>query len=138
MTAKTVKDIKGKPMTSKEERYLRSRVGKQNPFRVPEGYFDGFAARMTENLPEQNGKATAPVSPRRPRVVRMVLYAAACLCIAVLGSAVYWSKLSLQSAESGNAQMAVHTVTNTDVYVDAVADYTMMDNSDIYAYLSEE
>ncbi len=138
MTAKTVKDIKGKPMTSKEERYLRSRVGKQNPFRVPEGYFDSFAARMTENLPEQDGKASASVSPRRPRVVRMVLYAAACLCIAVLGSAVYWSKLSLQSTESGTAQVVTHTVASTDVYVDAVADYTMMDNSDIYAYLSEE
>ncbi len=125
-------------MTSKEERYLRSRVGKQNPFRVPEGYFDSFAARMTENLPEQDGKTAAVVSLRRPRVVRMVLYAAACLCIAVLGSVVYWSKLSLQSTESGTAQVVTHTVASTDVYVDAVADYTMMDNSDIYAYLSEE
>ena len=125
-------------MTSKEERYLRSRVGKQNPFRVPEGYFDSFAARMTENLPEQDGKAATVVSLRRPRVVRMVLYAAACLCIAVLGSVVYWSKLSLQSTESGTAQVVTHTVASTDVYVDAVADYTMMDNSDIYAYLSEE
>ncbi len=125
-------------MTSKEERYLRSRVGKQNPFRVPEGYFDGFAARMTENLPEQDGKAAVLATPRRSKVVRMVLYAAACLCIAVLGSAVYWSRLSLQSTESGTAQVAAHTVASTDVYVDAVADYTMMDNSDIYAYLSEE
>lgn len=125
-------------MTSKEERYLRSRVGKQNPFRVPEGYFDDFAARMMENLPEQDAKVAVTVSQRRPRVLRMVLYAAACLCIAVLGSVIYWGKLSLQTTESGTAQATVHTVVSTDVYVDAVADYTMMDNSDIYAYLSEE
>lgn len=126
-------------MTNKEERYLKSRIGKQNPFRVPEGYFDSFAERMMENLPEQEARTVVMSRPHRSRVLRTVLYAAACLCLAVLGTVIYWHKLSMQNVDSGSTTVAVHTTTNADAaYVDAVADYTMMDNTDIYAYLSEE
>ncbi len=125
-------------MTNKEERYLKSRIGKQNPFRVPDGYFDSFAERMMENLPEQEARTIVMVKPRRSKLLRTVLYAAACLCIAVLGTVIYWQKLSEQNIESNSAPVAVHTTTSSDAYVDAVADYAMMDNTDIYAYLSEE
>ena len=125
-------------MTNKEERYLKSRIGKQNPFRVPEGYFDSFAERMMENLPEQEARTIVMVKPRRSKVLRTVLYAAACLCIAVVGTVIYWQKLSMQNIESSSTPVAVHATASSDAYVDAVADYAMVDNTDIYAYLSEE
>lgn len=126
-------------MTNKEERHLKSRIGKQNPFRVPEGYFDSFAEQMMEKLPEQDARTVVMAKPHRSRAVRTVLYAAACLCLAVLGTVIYWHKLSVQNVDSGSTPVAVHSATNADAaYVDAVADYAMMDNTDIYAYLSEE
>jgi hypothetical protein len=36
-----------------EEMYIQEKVGKQNPFRVPEGYFDNLTAQVMQNLPEQ-------------------------------------------------------------------------------------
>lgn len=125
-------------MISKEEKYLKSRIGKQNPFRVPEGYFDSFVERMMENLPEQKARTVVMPKPRRSKMLRAVLYAAACLCVAVLGTVIYWQKLSVQSVESSTTPVAAHTSSSSDAYVDAVADYAMMDNTDIYAYLSEE
>jgi predicted anti-sigma-YlaC factor YlaD len=126
-------------MGNKEERYLRSKMGKPNPFRVPEGYFDNFAARMMESLPNDDGKAIEVKMPRRAHGMRVVLYAAACLCVAVLGAVVYWGKVAVPNAEANGNTVAVHTtVSSSDAYVDAVADYAMMDNTDIYAYLSAE
>ena len=40
-----------------EEKYIEEKVGKRNPFRVPEGYFDNLTAQIMESLPEQKPKA---------------------------------------------------------------------------------
>ena len=36
-----------------EELYIKSRMGDKNPFRVPEGYFDNFAADLMQKLPRK-------------------------------------------------------------------------------------
>ena len=36
-----------------EEEYLYSRMGKKNPFTVPEGYFEQLTAQILEKLPEK-------------------------------------------------------------------------------------
>ena len=66
-----------------EELYLKSRMGNENPFRVPEGYFDNFAAEMMRNLPEQ---------PQQSKFVRLrpFMYAAACLVVAILTATIYF------------------------------------------------
>ena len=40
----------------KENNDILSQIGKDSGFKVPENYFSDFAARMAENLPEQNIK----------------------------------------------------------------------------------
>lgn len=40
----------------KEENDLKQAYGTQAPFKVPEGYFDDFATRMMQMLPEQEAK----------------------------------------------------------------------------------
>lgn len=37
----------------KEEDEILKKCGKQNPFSVPEGYFDHFTRKVTEQLPEK-------------------------------------------------------------------------------------
>ncbi len=126
-------------MFSREEQYLKGKVGKSNPFRVPDGYFDDFASRIMESLPEQE-VPVAEVRPLRPRhALRVFLYAAACLCVAVFGAAIYFGKVSVATPDGSPTAVAQQSPSaSSDSYVDAVADYAMMDNTDIYAYLSGE
>ncbi len=113
-----------------EEKYLEQRIPKHNPFRVPEGYFDSFAAQVMERLPEQ-----APAKHEEPKAKRVLLrpwmYAAACLIVAVFCVAVYFSHINSESAQAPQ-QMAV-----TDSYIDEAVDYVMLDNAEIYSYLAE-
>ena len=83
-----------------EELYLRSRMGKENPFRVPEGYFDNFASQLMEKLPEKPamdgvGAERVMTEVRHTALIkhlRPLLYAAACLLIAVMSVTVYLTK----------------------------------------------
>lgn len=122
----------------KQEDYIRNTAGKGNPFKVPEGYFEQFAQRLEDRLPEE--PAFAPevfAAPRRRRLLPLFL-AAASVCIALFGATVWFTGMLHRSSQSEARTAAVaHTHTTTsDSYIDAVADYTMMDNSDIYAYLA--
>lgn len=109
-----------------EEMYIKSRMGNKNPFRVPEGYFDNFAAEMMKNLPEQ---------PKQSIVVRMRpwMYAAACLLVAVLTATIYFYAPDVTVQNIADASYP-----NSESYVEEVADYVMADNNDIYAYLASE
>ena len=70
-----------------EEKYIEERVGKRNPFQVPEGYFDSFADRMMQQLPERPVSVEASPKVRKPALtvrMRPWLYAAACMPLPVL------------------------------------------------------
>lgn len=101
-------------------------MGNKNPFRVPEGYFDNFAAEMMRNLPEQ---------PQQSKFVRLrpFMYAAACIVVAVLTATIFF----FPQHENAEQNMAAVSTT-TDTYVEDMADYVMADNNDIYAYLASE
>lgn len=121
-----------------EERYIRNKFGSANKFRVPEGYFDSFTTRLMDSLPEREA---CEIPVRRPLLARLrpLLYAAACLCIAIFSVAVYFARV--EPADDGHGDMAAvypQGTTYGDGYEDAVMDYAMIDNTDIYAYLSSE
>ena len=131
-----------------EELYLRSRMGKENPFRVPEGYFDNFASQLMEKLPGKPamdgvGAERVTTEVRHTALIkhlRPLLYAAACLLIAVMSVTVY---LTRSDMEADNQTMAVvaqtqDASTSSDAYFDEAADYAMLDNYDIYACLASE
>ena len=113
---------------SNEEVYIGHQVGKHNPFRVPEGYFDTLTQQVMARLPEQ------PVAPvARQRWLRPWLYAAACACVAIFSVTLYFAK--------PDGQQVATTVTpavNESSYVDQAFDYAMIDNQDIYACLTSE
>jgi hypothetical protein len=111
-----------------EELYIKSRMGDKNPFRVPEGYFDNFTAGMMQMLPEQE-------APKKSLIVRLrpLMYAAACLLVAIFTVAVYFSE------PDTSRQNVASVVEPADTYdVDEAADYMMADNNDIYALLASE
>ena len=104
-----------------EEKYLKERIGQRNPFRTPDGYFDQFADQLMARLPNSQ-----PSARRMP--LRRWLYAAACFVGVLLMFSVYHFQ------EDGDAQQ----VAATETYLDEVANYAMMDNSDIYLALAED
>jgi len=107
-----------------EEKYLRERVGQENPFRTPEGYFDQFTANIMAQLPDK-----APVAKKVAMPLRHWFYAAACVAALVVMA----FSFHFHAASDTPQQVAV-----SENYIDEAADYAMLDNSDIYQLLAEE
>lgn len=121
-----------------EEKEIQERFGKENPFRVPEGYFDQLTDRVMAQLPEREQQAEQiSLSDRHPKsrlvALRPWLYAAACTIAVVVMGVTF---LSHDSAEE--QPLASTSTTNTESqYIDDAADYVMLDNAEIYACLAE-
>ena len=112
-----------------EEKYLNERMSKQNPFRVPEGYFDDFATQVMAKLPERESQ---PVVAKRVSFLRPWMAVAASLVVAIFSVAVYFTPVGGQQEQPQQASATV-----SDAYMDAAADYAMIDNAEIYAYFVE-
>lgn len=119
-----------------EEKYLREKMGQSNPFKTPEGYFDQFTDRLMKQLPEERQK------PAIVRLLRPMLYAAVFVGILILGATFVFNN-SQSSDTQQNLALATHktaepsAVTYSDTYIEDAANYAMIDNEEIYAYLSD-
>lgn len=111
-------------MTTQEEIKITELGGRQNPFRVPEGYFESFDERLFARLPQQ--KQAKVVSLRR----NLWRYAAAIVVVLGVGSALYWHR------DSATTLAYSEEAAQEEYYNDAL-DYAMVDNSEIAAYLTE-
>lgn len=113
-----------------EEKYISDKLGRRNPFTVPEGYFEQLTARVMEQLPERRQKA-------RRVWMRPVWWAAAAVC-ALFVSTAAWLVIPSESQQAQGQVAEVHQQGQPDdAYFDAAADYVMLDNQDIYACLSD-
>ena len=121
-----------------EEKYLIERVGKQNPFKVPEGYFDTLASQVMAKVDAEKGAQVVEIrKAKKAKTVwlRPLLYAAACGCVLFVSVASYLSHEDQSIAAPTESAVAVQTM---DYSFDEAADYMMIDNQDIYACLSSE
>ena len=60
-----------------EETFIQQELGKRNPFKVPEGYFEQLGDRVMASLPECR-EDSKPVRKPLLVVLRPWVYAAAC------------------------------------------------------------
>ncbi len=128
----------------KEEDILRKKVGKTNPFQVPESYFDSFTEQLMNALPEP---AATPATPIRKPLIRRIgfhtLCAAASICaLAVLGTTLYLRPADAegQTATSPSIELMADNadfVYFSEEYIDDALDYAMVDNQEIAYYLTE-
>ena len=102
---------------TREENILKERFGKENPFKVPDGYFDHLTERIMENLPEQE--------------VRV---------IDIRSRQTLWQKLPLRKSKvvAHAKQHEQKAVSSEDAAFNEMADYAMIDNETIYASLIAE
>ncbi len=121
-----------------EEKYIKECSGCENPFRVPTGYFEQITDCVMAQLPSREVQSnTAEVLPLRAKrhhvTLRRWLYAAACIVIVAIMSVSFLFNKPSQADES----ILVSTVSADSQYMDAAADYVMLDNAEIYACLTE-
>lgn len=114
-----------------EERYIREQIGRsENPFRVPDGYFETLTQRVMQQIPEEETPAVG--KPRTSRIValRPWLYAAACLVVVLVMSLTVAFR---QDASGTTLEAQAESAT----FMDDMVDYAMLDNAEIYACLSD-
>ena len=100
----------------REEQFLKEHVGKRNPFRVPEGYFDELPSQVLNRVRRQQ---------RRLVIRRFAVAAVLTGCVATVGM------LLLHTGSSSS------TVAENDTYMEEVLDYTLTTNLDIDSFLTE-
>lgn len=109
-----------------EEKYLLEKCGRENHFKVPEGYFEGVSSDVMSSIRKAHGR-------RKPmfRVLRPYIAAAACLLIAIFSINVYIGRNAADTEVQAQWQL-------NESYIDDVMDYAMLDNGDLYACMAEE
>lgn len=125
----------------KEENILKKKFGRENHFAVPDGYFDNFADKLMESLPESDARVInmrAESWWHRLPMRKM----AACLGTVVVLSAggVFYAnhtcKKQIPVAKAAPANITTPSQ-ESDTF-DQMVDYTMLDNQAIYASLVSE
>lgn len=96
---------------------LMQRVGKQQPFRTPDGYFDALPGRMMQRIKARQ---------RRKRFLHWAAAAALAGCIFGTGLMIHTASEKQDIAEGYSLQ-----------YIDDALDYSMINNMEIATYLTE-
>ena len=112
-------------------------MGKENPFRVPEGYFDTLKAEVMARV-DASPLPAVPAEKKKAKVVRLrpIHYAVAVSVCALFISVAAYVSFDKSSVDP-TAQQAVAQQDSYDSF-DAAADYIMVDNEAIYACLSSD
>lgn len=108
-------------MTEKE---LEKKFGKQNPFTVPEGYFEMLNQEVMAKV-----RMTKKQKSAKTIWFKAIAACAACVCVAVF---------VLSSLFNQNVNQDIAKAQISDTYVDDAVEYAMLDNGDLYAMMEEE
>ena len=130
-------------MSTKDKNILDA--GGKYPFKVSDEYFDNLAARIMEQIPEENQAPQADNARTETKVIDInahrnrqnmwikALSIAACFTLVVLLSIKFFPTLS--SEEEATAEMTAQEYTDDD-YNEDLMYYSMADYGDVYSYLS--
>ena len=120
----------------KEDTELKNRLGKENPFKVPEGYFENVIPEIMKQLPEieEQGQEEVTLWER----VKPWVYMVAMFCGLMFGLRVMMMD---NSAKTDNNIVSVSmndTLQNIpDEYIEPILDQAMMDDYTLYMYLTD-
>lgn len=130
------------------EEKLRKHIGKNEPFKVPEGYFENFAERLQCRIEQLPQKEKKPV--RRMRLVPKAWFAAAAsvVIVAAMGLSVMvpkWKNGEMAGPDSARAEIAQAKTQEGEApamemdynYLNEELDYAMIDDYEIAYYLTE-
>lgn len=110
-------------------------------YKVPEGYFDTLADRIMANIPEtpkqeEKQKKSAKIISLNTRIKIAVAAAIAGALISSVTIRLYQQDKKLADVNT-KTEMTTNSETYGEEYVNDYIDYAMVDEDDIYKYLSE-
>lgn len=108
-------------MTTNEEKVLLERCGRENPFRVPEGYFDTLPEKVMNRLPQRRRKKSV-----------WVKWSVAAVLIGCVGLATF----KVFDSPVDPSSLAVQDTDNEE-YIEDALNYSMINNLEIATYLTE-
>lgn len=124
-------------MTQKDEQYLTEHFGKKESFIVPGNYFDDVKKDLIDSLPLT--KHVVSIPHKKNKLLWAVGIAAS---LTLLCGSFATFLFNTQPNQDSKATDVSHTSMNAnfnqDTQIEAAADYAMLDDIDIYAYLSEK
>ena len=112
------------------------KVGKENVFRVPDGYFENLTSEVMSRLPEKETPAFIKKEPTKWERIKPWLYMTAMF----VGAALI---IRVASADRTPAtdQIAMDDTETTEVvsdeYISSVLDNSMLDDYSLYVYLTD-
>ena len=120
----------------KEEDTLLKKLGKENSFKVPDGYFENLTSQVMNKLPEKEKVAfkEEPVSTwtrLKPLLYMAAMFVGAALIIRVAST----EHKSVTVDEV--AVTEVDTELISDEMIDVALDRAMLDDYSLYVYLSD-
>lgn len=109
--------------------FIKDKYGKHQPFKVPAGYFEGLSGQIMA----RTGNKPVLKAHGLWGKYKKALLLAACLCAFAVSTAIY-----VYSAYDADEAVAKGSVPGgyDDHSIESIADYTMLDNEDIYALVS--
>lgn len=117
----------------KEETDLLKRCGTENPFTVPEGYFERFTEQLMEKLPEREAQPASKLTLWTR--VKPWVYMAAMFCGLMLSVRMFVGEKRSQSPAATSETTDFTEV--PDEYIDPIVNQTMMDDYTLYQYLTD-
>lgn len=128
----------------KEEDILLKEFGRKNDFSVPDGFFDSFADKLMDKLPEQDNAHVIDMRAESGwHRLPLRKIAAAVGAIIIVGAGAFGlSNLKPHGASheiiSAVQQKDCHSSNAEYSTFDQMADYVMIDNQDCYASMVAE
>jgi hypothetical protein len=123
----------------KDEEKLITRFGKVEPFKVPDGYFEDFTKELMSKLPDKSHKTG--IVELHPMLwssrLRGGIAAAVIAAAVTIGVYTYIGKFNVINSYERASMPQKENIDQSKTNFDQIADYTMMDNEDIYASLAD-
>ncbi|MGM9711182.1 MAG: hypothetical protein ACI3YO_04130 [Prevotella sp.] len=120
------------------EKWLRSHYGNDNPFTVPEGYFESLSDSIMSMLPEQQTHVVDMGNNfwKRKIAVALAVAASVAVIISVSLTVGFQHDAAKLADGSSNAISEQQSAYSDYTVVDEMANYAMLDNVDMYAYVA--
>lgn len=121
----------------RQDDFLREKFGSANHFRVPENYFDDFAARLMGRIPQAEAGLES-------KVLRLATISKArkCLCVAAMACGAFIG-IGVMRYSAGQAEKPAETAAfmtqdeYLDQYVEDVCDFAGISGEQIYACVTD-
>lgn len=120
----------------KEDTELKKKIGKENPFKVPEGYFENIVPEIMKQLPEAEAQESVEITMWER--VKPWVYMVAMFCGLMFGLRVMMmDKPVNKEINTDNVSITDSLEGIPDEYIDPILDQAMMDDYTLYMYLTD-